>query len=148
MLRNSFSASSGNTSSASRIKIHSCLKGNAGYLKTEMDHYAFPDIETFVEKHNRYSNWEARVQVDGMLNEASIRDLQSQEIGMKRRLKSFFRYLPFRPLLRFLYVYFIQRGFLDGREGYYFSRLHGYYELFSLIKIYELKKSKNKLLGY
>ena len=50
------------------------------------------------------------------------------------------RRLPFRPLLRFLYVYVWQRGFLDGREGYYFARLHGFYEFLSVAKTYELKK--------
>jgi len=141
--------SRGDTQSGdNEVHEHVVLKGNGGYLKTVMDHYAFPDIETFVEKHNRYSNWEARVQVDGMLNEGSVRDLLSREIGMKRRLKIMFRSLPFRPLLRFLYVYFIQRGFLDGREGYYFARLHGYYELFSLVKIYELKKKSREVIKY
>ena len=47
---------------------------------------------------------------------------------------------PFRPLLRFLYVYIWQRGFLDGREGYYFARLHAFYEFLSVAKTRELKK--------
>ena len=50
------------------------------------------------------------------------------------------RRLPFRPLLRFLYVYLWQKGFLDGREGYYFARLHGYYEFLSIAKTYELRR--------
>ena len=52
------------------------------------------------------------------------------------------RRLPFRPLLRFLYVYIFQAGFLDGREGYIFSRLHGYYEFLAVAKAVELRKAR------
>ena len=48
--------------------------------------------------------------------------------------------MPFRPLLRFFYVYLWQKGFLDGREGYYFARLHGFYEFLSVAKTFELRK--------
>ncbi len=48
--------------------------------------------------------------------------------------------MPFRPLLRFLYIYFVQRGFLDGWEGYYFARLHAFYEFLSVAKTYEMRK--------
>ena len=51
--------------------------------------------------------------------------------------------LPFRPLLRFLYVYVWQRGFLDGREGYYFARLHGFYEFLSVAKTHELEQRRS-----
>ena len=52
--------------------------------------------------------------------------------------------MPFRPLLRFLYIYFVQRGFLDGWEGYYFGRLHAFYEFLSVAKTYELRKRAAK----
>ena len=51
--------------------------------------------------------------------------------------------LPCRPMLRFLYVYIWQRGFLDGRAGYYFARLHGCYELLSVAKTYELRNHRH-----
>jgi hypothetical protein len=108
-------------------------------LRSELDHYAFPSVEVFVEKHNRYSNWEARVAV---ANEGgqSASELQSARVAQRRKLKQLSQRLPLRPLLRFLYVYLWQRGFLDGREGYYFARMHGFYEFLSVAKTYELKK--------
>jgi hypothetical protein len=48
--------------------------------------------------------------------------------------------MPFRPFLRFLYVYLFQLGFLDGIEGYYFARLHGFYEMLCLAKAYEMRR--------
>src|SRR5947208_2858659 len=56
--------------------------------------------------------------------------------------QSLSRQLPFRPLLRFLYVYVWQKGFLDGAEGYYFAQLHGFYEFLSVAKTRELLKQK------
>ena len=120
------------------VHEHVIVQGRTAHLRSEMDHYAFPSVETFVEKHNRYSNWEARVALDRYLNH-SDRGLQSGAVGMRRRLKEWSKNLPFRPLLRFLYVYVWQSAFMDGPEGYYFARLHGFYEFLSVAKTVELK---------
>ena len=119
------------------VHEHVVVQGPTSRLRCQLDHYAFPSVEVFVEKHNRYSNWEARVAVAAGQSTAG---LQSARVAQRRRLKQFAQRLPFRPLLRFLYVYLWQRGFLDGREGYYFARLHGFYEFLSVAKTYELKK--------
>jgi hypothetical protein len=42
------------------VHEHVVVQGPTGRLRCEIDHYAFPSVEVFVEKHNRYSNWEAR----------------------------------------------------------------------------------------
>jgi glycosyltransferase involved in cell wall biosynthesis len=119
------------------VHEHVIIDGRTERLRTLMDHYAFPSVDVFVEKHNRYSNWEARVATSGHLDQGKI---QSAHVGWRRRLKALSQHLPFRPLLRFCYVYFWQRGFLDGREGYYFARLHGTYEFLSVAKTYELRR--------
>jgi hypothetical protein len=93
----------------------------------------------FVEKHNRYSNWEARVALDRFLK-GSSQTLQSREVGLLRRLKQLSQTLPFRPLQRFGYVYLWQCGFLDGKEGYHFARLHAMYEYLCVVKGVELTK--------
>jgi glycosyltransferase involved in cell wall biosynthesis len=118
------------------VHEHVVVQGATGRLRCEMDHYAFPSVEVFVEKHNRYSNWEARVALEHSGND----HLQMEAVGWRRKLKRLSHHLPCRGLLRFLYVYVFQRGFLDGREGYYFARLHGFYEFLSVAKTYELKK--------
>lgn len=123
------------------VHEHVVVQGKTGFLRSEMDHYAFPSVGVFVEKHNRYSNWEARVALDRYLL-ASEGRLQKSNVGARRKLKQIALMLPCRSLLRFLYVYIWQRGFLDGWEGYYFSRLHGVYEFLSEAKTYELKQEQ------
>jgi glycosyltransferase involved in cell wall biosynthesis len=123
------------------VHEHVLLNGATAKLKVEIDHYAFPSIDVFVEKHNRYSNWEARVAADTFLDSSS-KKISSRTVDRRRKLKTLSRQLPFRPLLRFLYVYVWQKGFLDGAEGYYFARLHGFYEFLSVAKTRELLKQK------
>lgn len=121
------------------VHEHVVVQGPTGRLRCEMDHYAFPTVETFVEKHNRYSNWEARVALERHLA-ASSGQLSHARVDRRRRLKLLSHRLPCRPLLRFLYVYVWQKGFLDGWEGYYFARLHAMYEFLSVAKTFELMK--------
>lgn len=121
------------------VHEHIIVEGETGHLACEMDHYAFPSVDVFIEKHNRYSNWEARLAHEDALGRNVPDTLQSPKVRMRRMLKRTVRRLPFRPTLRFLYVYCIQGGILDGRAGYYFARLHGVYELMSVAKTVELR---------
>ncbi len=119
------------------VHEHIELQGTAGYLAGEMEHYAFPDIATWVEKHNRYSNWEARLQI-----EASAADAAGLDPGItrKRRLRRLAWHLPFRPALRFLYHYVWRAGFLDGYRGFVFCRLMAWYEFMCASKARELRR--------
>jgi glycosyltransferase involved in cell wall biosynthesis len=121
------------------VHEHVIVRGPTGRLCCEMDHYAFPSVEVFVEKHNRYSNWEARVSADRRLS-GSAAQIPSGPVERRRKLKLLSQHLPCRPLLRFLYIYIWQKGFLDGREGFYFARMHAMYEFLSVAKTYELTK--------
>jgi len=121
------------------VHEHIIIAGETGHLQSEMDHYAFPSVDVFVEKHNRYSNWEACVALDQYLA-GSKGQLQMQAVGFRRKLKHLAMKMPFRPTLRFLYVYLWQLGILDGKAGYYFARLHGFYEFLSVAKTVEMKK--------
>ncbi len=123
------------------VHEHVLVNGETGRLRCEMDHYAFPSVDVFVQKHNRYSNWEAHVALDRFLK-GSNRALQSKEVGLRRRIKQVSQSLPSRPLLRFLYVYLWQLGFADGIEGYHFARLHALYEYLCVVKTVELRKIK------
>lgn len=120
------------------VHEHIIVRGHTGRLQAEMDHYAFPTIAIFVEKHNRYSNWEARLEVEGEALAGT--GPQSWRVRARRWLRQASRRLPFRPTLRFLYVYLWQRGFLDGRPGYYFAQLHAVYEFLSVAKAAELRR--------
>lgn len=122
------------------VHEHILISGEVGKLIHIMDHYAFPSVEVFLEKHNRYSSWEARVALDSYFT--TTNNFSNVPIlRLRRRLKQLSQKLPCRPLLKFLYIYLWERAFLDGLEGYYFARLHGFYEFLIVAKMHELRKS-------
>ena len=127
------------------VHEHVVVKGTTGRLQCLMDHHAFPTIDSFVAKHNRYSNWEAVVESSSTDDDSA---LQHDAVKGKRRLRRIFRKLPFRPTLRFLYVYFWQKGILDGWRGYVFARLHAQYEFLSMAKAKAILAGREKTGNY
>ena len=123
------------------VHEHVVVRGRTGRLRCELDHYAFPSIAVFVEKHNRYSNWEAQVALEPCRDGSGV-NLQISPVNWRRRVSRWAQRLPGRPWLRFLYVYVFQRGFLDGWAGFYFARLHACYEFLCVAKIYELRRQQ------
>ncbi|MFG0330399.1 MAG: glycosyltransferase family 2 protein [Phycisphaerales bacterium] len=112
--------------------------GDAGYLEHDFLHYAYPDLATWVEKHNRYSTWEAHAME--ARDEGGVRpSLFGGPIARRRWLKARTRKLPFRPTLRFLYSYLLKGGILDGYPGFVMCRLLAWYEFMSIAKAKEMR---------
>ena len=140
-----FNGVSATDSGDNEVHEHVILQGPAGRLSGEMEHYAFPTIATWVEKHNRYSNWEARLLVSTSGRAAAATPAIDPALARKRRLKRLAGFLPFRPTLRFLYHYVGRAGFLDGYRGYVFCRLMAFYEFLSVTKAGELRRARKNI---
>ena len=123
--------------------------GEVGYLKEDMLHIDFRDLYHWLQRHNRYSNWEARVYyniLNGMAEDGTIgANLFGDSVQRKRFLKKIWVRLPFKPLLRFVLFYFIRLGFLDGQAGYIYGRLLSQYEYQIGVKLFELQKFGGQL---
>ncbi|GAB4374974.1 MAG: glycosyltransferase family 2 protein [Elainellaceae cyanobacterium] len=126
------------------VHEHVLLSGPVGYLKNDMLHIDFRDMFHWLERHNRYSNWEARVYYNlltGMEDTGTIgANLFGDAVQRKRFLKKIWVRLPLKPLLRFVLFYFIRLGFLDGQAGYTYARLLSQYEYQIGVKLYELQQ--------
>ncbi|MGA9378432.1 MAG: glycosyltransferase family 2 protein [Phormidium sp.] len=131
------------------VHEHVVLEGNVGYLKNDMLHIDFRDIYHWLERHNRYSNWEARVYLNlltGRGDDGTIgANILGDSVQRKRFLKKVWVRLPFKPTLRFLLSYVFQLGFLDGRAGYTYARLLSQYEYQIGVKLYELRRFGGQL---
>lgn len=116
---------------------HVELNGRVARLVHELDHHAYPTISVWVEKHDRYSSWEAE------MYERFLREAPPKGIGagkrFKRRLKQLYLRLPARPVIRFLYAYVFRLGFLDGIPGLAFCTLLAFYDFLCWAKVYEKK---------
>lgn len=126
-----------------------CLtEGPEGRLNAHFIHYSFnKGMNAWYDKHNRYSSSEARETVTS-LREKRVpwRDLLSGVPEVRRRaLKELSMRLPFRPAARFVYMYVLRGGFLDGREGYHYCQLLAAYEYMIVIKTEELRRRENGL---
>jgi glycosyltransferase involved in cell wall biosynthesis len=126
------------------VHEHVILKGEVGYLKNDMLHIDFRDIYHWLERHNRYSNWEARVYFNLLNSKDDSGTIGANFFGdavqRKRFLKTVWVRLPFKPMLRFILFYIIRLGFLDGKAGYIYGRLLSQYEYQIGVKLYELQE--------
>lgn len=106
------------------------------------------DLSWWTQKHNNYSNREA---INMLLMEYEMDD-QSKEVEpkfwgtdaeRKRWLKIKYVKAPLfiRPFINFFLRYVLKAGFLDGKEGFIWHILQGFwYRMLVDAKIYEIKK--------
>jgi glycosyltransferase involved in cell wall biosynthesis len=130
--------------------VHSrCIgDGPTGELKSHFIHYSFnKGLEAWYDKHNRYSSVEADLsssrRLEHKIDWASLVSASSDR--RRRGLKTLSYRLPFRPTLRFLYMYLLRGGFLDGRPGYLYCRLLAGYEFMIVVKTEE---QRQRLRGF
>ena len=131
------------------VHEHVILDGKVGYLKNDMLHEDFRDLYHWLARHNRYSNWEARVYYNLLTGKGDNGTIGASLFGdavqRKRFLKKIWVRLPFKPLLRFILFYILRGGFLDGRAGYIYGRLLSQYEYQIGVKLFELRNCGGQL---
>lgn len=113
------------------------------YIKAPYDHYGFSKgVAHWIERHNRYSSDEIEL-IQKLRNERlALRDLFKGPISRRRCLKRIAARMGCRPFLRFLYLFVIRRGFLDGRSGFMFCRLRVAHEIHIAVKIAEARANQ------
>ncbi|MGH2566905.1 MAG: glycosyltransferase family 2 protein [Bacteroidota bacterium] len=119
------------------------IDGSYNYLKSHLEHYNFSKgLTDWIEKHNRYSLLEAvETNKAYAMYRLRLRDLFASDPFQKRKtLKNLSVRIPFRPWGRFLYLYIIKRGFLDGGPGLTYCILMSIYEYFIVLKAKELRR--------
>lgn len=109
------------------------------------------DLTWWTEKHNGYAT---REMVDMLMMEYGM-DAKAQEVTpkffgteeqRKRWLKIKYIKTPLfiRPFINFFLRYILKRGFLDGKEGFIWHILQGFwYRMLVDAKIFEIKKKYN-----
>ena len=125
------------------------VKGNSKILDLFIDHYPLSKgLNHWISKHNDYSDLEAK-QIIKELN-TSYKEILSGIFAATKTKRRFYykifyyKFILFRPFIRFFLFYILKRGFLDGRVGLYYAILMMIYEYFISIKIKEYKiKLKN-----
>lgn len=117
--------------------------GPTGFLKETYPHYTCSKgLSRWIEKHNRYSTDEAAETIrqleKGKVNWAEL-VFGKTEVARRRALKDLSLRLPFRPIVRFFYMYFVLGGCWDGSPGLAWCTLQAFYEYLILLKTWEMQ---------
>jgi glycosyltransferase involved in cell wall biosynthesis len=117
------------------------VDGELGYIREPYLHYALnKGWEAWWAKHNQYSAEEA---ADRLSRSASWRELFSKDTSRRNRaLKPILSRTPGWPLLRFLHMYILKGGVLEGREGFAYCASMGWYEYLIRAKMRELRANQ------
>jgi glycosyltransferase involved in cell wall biosynthesis len=122
------------------VHEHVIVNGATRRLRYPLVHHNVESLDRYIQKHNEYSNWEARVWLDGNKNEDEIRpSLWGTQAQRRRWLRRHFLELPGSPVLFFLYKYFARLGFLDGVPGLIYCAFQGVQFFHIKAKVYELR---------
>ena len=97
------------------------VTGPVGRLAGHLVHRSYEGVGDFVERANRYSSLAA---------EQLVRE--GRRVGAGE--------LVLRPLGRFLSMYVMKRGFLDGRRGLLLATLYAYYVFMRSAKVWEVTR--------
>ncbi len=117
-----------------------------GTLDEPLVHYAFSKgIADWIDRHNRYSTDEARHAMKVRRADLAWGALFSGAPSERRRaLKDLSYRLPLRPLWRFLYVYVLRLGILDGRAGLTYATMLAMYEHMIDLKLRHRRRARDE----
>ena len=122
------------------IVLEGGVNARTAYLKHPLMHHNVESLSRYIRKHDEYSNWEAKVWLQG---EGSAQDLAPSFFGSqaqrRRWLRKKFFALPGSPAFFFLYKCIFCLGFLDGIPGLIYCGLQGVQFFHIKAKIYELQ---------
>jgi glycosyltransferase involved in cell wall biosynthesis len=115
------------------------VKGQVANLRGHIHHWPFSKgMSHWIERHNSYSSFEAKEYASDAVAPAGL--LFSRDATARREaLKARFSRLPCRPLLKFLYLFAIHGGVLDGKAGFDYCLLTAMYEYLISLKIAEAR---------
>jgi glycosyltransferase involved in cell wall biosynthesis len=127
------------------------VDGQVGDLQHPLDHYPFSKgLSHWITRHNNYSSFEAQQILQNRANQEpfSLPAAFLERDFNRRRFhqKELFYRLPARPLIKFLLLYILKRGFLDGRPGFAYALLQSIYEAMIVLKVQELELAENSSL--
>ncbi len=125
------------------VHEHVVVDGTARRLGHPLIHHNVESLDRYIQKHNEYSNWEARVWLEGNQGNNEIQPAFWGTQAQRRRwLRRHFQQVPGSPILFFVYKYFIRLGFLDGIPGLIYCTFQGVQFFHIKAKIYELRSAR------
>ena len=122
-----------------RVHEHVIIDGAVATIDAAIQHENLKGLSAFIDRHNRYSDLEA-AELTHPSRTRKPGSMRGAWADRRRALKDhiWFR-VPVRPFVRFIWLYVLRRGFLDGRRGLLFCQLIAMYEFMIDVKLLERK---------
>ena len=122
------------------------VDGLVGVLPEPLIHEDFKGLQAYIDRHNKYSSWEAGVRYSNLHQgryggKAISPRLFGNTQERRRFLKNIAIRMPLEPILWFVYHYFFCLGFLEGRRGLIASQIRASYISQARAKLYEIDLS-------
>jgi len=116
-------------------------------IKGDIIHFSDRNLDQIMEKVNRYSTYQANYMLKMSQRHLNInwREFFTNPLVFKAVIKDIWFFIPFAPLWRFLYMYILRLGFLDGREGFLIAILYSFEDFVSKNKYKYLIRGKKKI---
>lgn len=124
------------------VHEHVLVQGRTARLKHPLEHHNVESLSRYIRKHDEYSNWEARVWLEGEEGDELPASLFGNQAQRRRWLRRKLFGIPGSPLLFFLYKYMVRLGFLDGIPGLIYCGFQGIQFFQIKAKIYESRVRK------
>jgi glycosyltransferase involved in cell wall biosynthesis len=124
------------------VHEHVVVEGVTARLKNPLIHRNVESLSRYIQKHDEYSNWEARVWLDGEAEPELRPRFFGTQAQRRRWLKRKFLRLPGSPALFFLYKYLFGLGFLDGTPGLIYCGFQAIQVFHIKSKIVELRLAR------
>jgi glycosyltransferase involved in cell wall biosynthesis len=126
------------------VHEHMVVDGPVGFVHGDLEHNDRRPLEHHIAKHNRYSSMEAREIFAEQFHVS--KGLPARFFGgpleRRRWIKRYvYPRLPAKFAFRFLWMYLLKLGFLDGVTGWRFCLFISAYELQVEQKLVELRRS-------
>jgi glycosyltransferase involved in cell wall biosynthesis len=119
------------------VHEHVIVDGLVERLTEPIRHENLNSLDRYIAKHNEYSNWEARMLLDGGGQGGLPPSLFGAQAQRRRWLKARLYQIPGVSVLIFVYRYLFRLGFLDGVPGLIYCGLHAIQMFHAKAKIYE-----------
>ena len=99
------------------------VEGRKGHLKSCLNHYSYKDLSDHLSKIDKFTS------------------LAAEETFTSGKRAGVFDLL-FRPLVKFIKMYLLKRGYLDGIYGLIVSVMGSFYVFTKYLKLWELSKRR------
>jgi glycosyltransferase involved in cell wall biosynthesis len=114
------------------VHEHMICEPPTDYMRGEMVHIRTESVHQYLAKHIRYADLESNEWVNLKLGRSKtarshqlFKDVLRYRSWLRREL---WPRMPLRPLWRFLHMYVVRLGILDGIQGWHLARLMASYE--------------------